>query len=258
MHTILDSMQRSINDEDTHPQYYENTSASLTTTVPHVQPESSVLSDECLELEEGNGHSLDHQTPEKDDAPTTECVTTAEEGGQLPDEQKEVSYSHPGQEMNMDSEGAYSSQSATQIDDQDNQQSVTVTQLEGQDNMQSATQIELQESQLQSSATKLELQDSQQLAEHREGHVECFKMAEESGKELVEEGEEFQENKSDREVKHCMMNPEVEGGNTSSAVADEEHMALSEGHYQEPRTAKILNVRVESVTIEEAETEEGI
>ena len=97
------------------------------------------------------------------------------------------------------------------------------------------------------SAPQFQLQDSQQSTEQLEGDLECFKMADRSGEvtqELAEEGEEIQENQSDQELKDTL-NWEVE----------EDHTAYSEG-YQEPRTAKLLEVRVESV--EGTETKEGM
>ena len=266
------SVQHSMNDKDVHLQDYENARTSLASTVP--EPERSEFNDECLQSQEGDGPSLDRQTTEKEDAPTTECVMTAEEDGQLPiaaDERtEEVSFSHPGQEMYVDSEGMCSSQQSDthdRLEAEDNQQSITqlqgtsVTQLELQNSQLqlSATQLELQEVQ-QSSATQLEHQESQQSAEHQERHLECFKTAEESDKELSKEGyfEEFQENKSDQNLNDTT-NEEAGGGSTTSplVVAAEDHTALSEGHYQKPRiVARVLKVRVELV--EETETEEGM
>ena len=224
-----------MNNEDIHLQDYENARTSLISTVPEL--ERSEFNDECFQSQEDDGTSLDHQTTEKEDAPTTEYAVTAEEGGQLAivDEwTEEINFSHPGQEMDIDSEGMCSSQSATH------------NRLEGEDNQ-------------ESSATQLEHQESQQSTEHQEGYQECFKTTEESDKELSKEGysEEFQENKSGQELS-VITNEEVEEGSTTSPleVATEDHMALSESHYQEPRTAKVLKVRVELV--EETETEEGM
>ena len=270
------SVQHTMNNEDVHLQDYENARTSLASTVP--EPERSEFNDECLQSQEGDGPSLDRQTTEKEDAPTTECVMTAEEDGQLAiaaDEQtEEVSFSHPDQEMYVDSEGMCSNQQSDthdRLEGEDNQQSIT--QLQGQDSQPSVTQLELQDSQLQSSATQLELQEvqqssatqlehqeSQQSAEHQERHLECFKTAEESDKELSKEGysEEFQENKSDQNLNDTT-NEETEGGSTTSPLvaAAEDHTALSEGHYQKPRiAARVLKVRVELV--EETETEEGM
>ena len=274
MNALLDhSVQHSMNDEDIHLQDYENARTSVASTVP--EPERSEFNDECLQSQEGDGPSLDRQTTEKEDAPTTECVMTAEEDGQLAivaDERTdEVNFSHPGQEMYVDSEGMCSSQQSDthdRLEGEDNQQSIA--QLQGQDSQLSVTQLELQNSQLQSSAIQLELQEVQQLsatqlehqesqqsAEHQERHLECFKTADESDKELSKEGE-FQENKSDQNLNDTT-NEEAGGGSTTSplVVAAEDHTALSEGHYQKPRiAARVLKVRVELV--EEIETEEGM
>ena len=247
--TELD-VQFSVNNEDTHQ--YEN-SASLQNAVP--EPESPVYNNECLQLQEDNGPSLNQQTTERDDIPgltiESECVMTAEdsEGGQPADQEKEEldALSHSSQQQDVQLHGTCSSQSAPQLE---NQQSVAL--------------LDDQDYQQLSPATELELKDSQQ-SEQLEGDLLEHDQAAEASDEVTQEaawpkkGEEFQENQIDQEMKEISyqeMDPEEDSNNSPLAMTAENHTAHPEGYQQEPQSAELLEVRVES--IEETETKEGM
>ena len=251
---ILDDVQFSVNNEDTHQ--YEN-SASLQPENAVPEPESPVYNNECLQLQEDNGPSLDQQTTDRDDNPEltieSEGVMTAEdsEGGQPADQQKEEDVSSPdsmtSQQQDVQLHGTCSSQSVPQLH-VDNQQTESVAPLDDQDSQQSP-------------ATELELKDSQQ-SEQLEGDLLERDQAAETSDEVIQEaawpkkGEEFQENQIDRELKEIPyqeMGPEEDSNNNPLAAAAENHTAHPEGYQQEPQSAEL---RVKSIG--GTETKEGM
>ena len=248
-------MQHSINDEDPH-QYYENRAALMNTVAP--QPESPVFNDECLPLQDDNRPSLDQQTAQNEDIPTTDheqVLVTAEDSeySQLADHQqkRDDTSSHSDQ----DQRGAEETCNSPQIEHQDGQQlAATFSQLEHQDRRQSHIhgQLEHWDNHQQSANTQVEHQDSQLQSD--EQSQRDLKTEEESGEVtqglvLIKEGEEILK---EHEFEDRPSQGVDEGNSLVLAATVEDHMVHSEGHYQHPRAVKVLDVRMESVGKTEA------
>ena len=270
---IIDDVQHSINDEDPH-QYYENRASLMNTVAP--QPESPVFNDECLPLQDDNRPSLDQQTAQNEDIPTTDheqVLVTAEDSeySQLADHQqkRDDTSSHSDQDQRGVEETCNSPQiehqdgqqlaaTFSQLEHQDHRQSHTHSQLEHQDNQQSDThgQLEHWDNHQQSANTQVEHQDSQlQSDEQSQGDLKSEKESGEvtQGLVLTKEGEEIlKENQFEDKPSQGV----DEGNSLVLAATVEDHMVHSEGHYQQPRAVKLLDVRTESV--EETETKKGI